>query len=642
MSNTIWSFARLRQERLAAAAFAVACTQKQQETSDVAPTCTPDDVDDAVSDDDSVRPRDLVKSSGNERLQQKFLNRLAEIFARQKTPHNCASARTGAATDADHVAATMLSFKADKPVVYLAKNAGLDGEDKKLLAALQLWLRTLVLCGQRRRPEDDKMWQRLVEFNRPRLEFYVWEVAKVKDHGKCESVVELQHLCEAYNRCSTSSREDLLNIIAKAYDLRYRTPADFAPRVLKFIGLLSRLRAAWETLQEYAMHHSACKDIELCQINAAEPIEIPQKQIRMELDLLCKGLSNRTEITKELKRYKRLRLHTHAEMQLLLFSSCAENQSKGLEFLPYIGSSKKTCWLCEQMLRGHGYFKSRGTHGKVSAHWTVQTGHQLEIHSLLALTEGLYHIQEILVDRACAPLRTHRSAVAESTAAVTTSRSAASIAKIRHRQRSGKQSFLPKNEATSHEEGTPKIFGKFLYDITAIRLPADTIGPDTVPFRVFERGPEVLGMGLGSTVLDFRPFWGDFLHIEQDHQMLDLTDQAEKANDGTFLVFYNLHEDLLPNKHIASILGTDFEGSFADSRLFWRGDVFVVRYQDSSTTGITYTSIPPNAGLNDAIEAYLRNVWESDGLQELLDSRKEADESIEKSRRDLETVRARL
>ena len=390
------------------------------------------------------------------------------------------------------------------------------------------------------------------------------------------------------------------------------------------------------------MHYAACKDIELCDINATEPIEISQKQIRKGLEVLCKSLSDHIGITKELKRCKRLRLHTHAEMQLLLFYSRAENQSKGLEFLPYIGSSKKTCWLCEQMLRGHGYFRSRGTHGKVSAHWTVQTDSHIATQSLLTLIEGLYHIQEILVEKACAPLRTHQRAAAESTAAVTTSGSAATIAKIRHRKRSRKQSLLPQNEATKQKEGAPEIFGRFLSDVTAIRLPADAIGSDTVSLRVFEKGPKVEGMGLGSTVLDFRPFWGEFLHIDQDHQIFDLTDQDNKANEGTFLVFYNLHEDLLPNKHIANILETAIEGSSADRKLFWRGDVFVVRFEESSSTGGTYMSLRPNAGMNKAIEAYLRNEWERDGLQEHLDSGKATEEAIEKMRRDRELLRARL
>ena len=470
MSNTIWSFARLDQQLFAAAAFAVACTQKQQESLINGQAWPHDDIDEAVSDDDSVRPRDLVQSLGKEKLQRKFLNRLAEIFARQKTPQNCKSVGSGAATDADHVTATMLSVQASKPVVYVAKNAGLDAEDKQMLSALQLWIRTLAICGQRRRPEDDNMWHRLVAFNKPRLQFYVQEFAKVNDNCKCEAVVVLQRLCEAYNSCSTSSPEDLAEIVAKAYDLRYRTPVYLTSRHIKFIGLLSRLRAAWETLQEYAMHHAACKDIELCDIYAAKPIEIPRKQIRKGLEVLCKSLVSHSGVTREFKRCKRLRLHTHAEMQLLLFFSCKENQSKGLEFLPYVGSSKKTCWLCEQMLRGHGYFRSRGTHGKVSAHWTVQTDSHIAASSLLTLVEGLYHIQEILVKKACAPCCAHRRALAESTAAVTTSSSVATIAKNTHRRRSRKQSLLSSNKASKHEEEALEIFGKFLNDITAMRL----------------------------------------------------------------------------------------------------------------------------------------------------------------------------
>ena len=66
--------------------------------------------------------------------------------------------------------------------------------------------------------------------------------------------------------------------------LRYRIPAYLKPKHIRLIGLLSRLRAAWETLQEYAMHYAACKAIEFRVVKAPHPIAISQKQVRKELE----------------------------------------------------------------------------------------------------------------------------------------------------------------------------------------------------------------------------------------------------------------------------------------------------------------------------------------------------------------------
>ena len=642
MANDIWSFASLNRPRFAAAALAVACTQKQQDIEAPNAARDDDDSDDDVSDSDSIRPRDLVRSSGKEVLQQKFLNRLAEIFAKQKTPHDRRSARNTAIADADHAAATVLVFEADDLVVYVAKNAGLDDEDKKMLSDLQRWMRALALSGHRRPAEDDILWCRLMEFNRLRIKFYVRELAKVKDRGKCDAVVALRHSCETYVSCASKSPEDLMIIISKAYNLRYSMQSNTPRKVVKFIGMLGRLRAAWETLQEYAMHNVACKRIQLRDVPTSEPVKIPNKQIKQELEKLRRGLSSEVEIRKELEHFKTLKLYTHAEIQLLLLSGEAKTRSKELEFVPYIGSSKKTCWLCEQMLRGHGYFRSRGTHGKVSAHWTVQPNSNLEAQSLFTIKGSLCHIQEILSVRALTPLPKQRPAVAESTAAITSSKSAATVAKMKRRRQGHKQSAQTRNEATENDERPLEIFGKRLNDIRAIRLPSDAITPDAVLLRVHEKECKAHKMGPGSTVLDFRPFWGEFLHIEQDHQMWRLENQKNSANEGEYLVFYSLHEGLRRNNCIAGVLGIIDVGSIADHRLFWRGDVFIVRFQDVSSTGGTYLSLLVDAEMSGPIEVYLRDAWERKSLEELRDSARGVEEFGEKTQRDLDLVRARL
>lgn len=123
-------------------------------------------------------------------------------------------------------------------------------------------------------------------------------------------------------------------------------------------------------------------------------------------------------------------LYTHAEIQLLLLFGGLKHATDSTEFVRYMGSSKKTCWLCEQTLRCQSGFSSRGSHAEVSANWTVETEDPLERRFLFKLAEGLYTIQSGLGKQIKKPLNSSRPAVPQSTAAVTSNASATSKAKL--------------------------------------------------------------------------------------------------------------------------------------------------------------------------------------------------------------------
>ena len=353
-AGPIWNFPRLNQQRFAAAALALAYTQKHQDP-EKSLSVSHEDFDDELLDDDLISPRDLVRSSSKEKLLQKFLNRLAEVFARQKTiPNGRPARRDNARPDADHVTATRLGFRDGTPIVHVAKNAGLDEEDRKLLSTLQVWLRAIAESGQRRLIEKDVVWNKLVDFNRLRLEFYVSELASLSISDGNEEIHTLLERCRTYECGLKSSMEDLKYIVGLTFDLRYRRLSNLKPNYIRWIALLSRMRAAWETLVEFALHHVHCRHIELREVECGEPLELTKKDIKAELERLRPGLSREHAIHKVLKSKQNLRLHTHAEMQLLLLNAAADHMDLDLDVVPYIGSSKKTCWLCEQILQAHG------------------------------------------------------------------------------------------------------------------------------------------------------------------------------------------------------------------------------------------------------------------------------------------------
>ncbi|GAW21440.1 hypothetical protein ANO14919_109590 [Xylariales sp. No.14919] len=63
------------------------------------------------------------------------------------------------------------------------------------------------------------------------------------------------------------------------------------------------------------------------------------------------------------------RKHIHAEMMLMTYLLSSNNPSS--EVFPYLGVSKKTCFLCGNMLQEMGIFGTRGNHGKCYSHWTL-------------------------------------------------------------------------------------------------------------------------------------------------------------------------------------------------------------------------------------------------------------------------------
>ena len=58
----------------------------------------------------------------------------------------------------------------------------------------------------------------------------------------------------------------------------------------------------------------------------------------------------------------------------------------------------------------------------------------------------------------------------------------------------------------------------------ARRLPTDSKVPHVAILDICENLAAPECMGATSTVPDFRPFWGEILHTEQDHQIYNVAD----------------------------------------------------------------------------------------------------------------------
>ncbi|KAK3675599.1 hypothetical protein LTR78_004683 [Recurvomyces mirabilis] len=258
------------------------------------------------------------------------------------------------------------------------------------------------------------------------------------------------------------------------------------------------------------------------------------------------------------------------------------------------------------------------------------------------LIEGLCAIQAWLEDQLRRPPGRRGVAVPQSTPAVTSSESVVTIAKMGHRRQDHQKELLTDSVNAAHREEIQQALGRRLNQISAICLPADDETSRIVSLDVRENlaGPECLGAT--SNVPDFRPFWGEILHLEQGHQLCSVENQENKANEGNYMVFFNTSEDLSPNKCIATMLHIAQAMETTENRQFWKGDVFVVRYNDTAPGGGAFLSLTPGADMREVIGRYLQHSWDDQSLERLRKSKQDMLESSESHNRNREMIRARL
>jgi len=413
------------------------------------------------------------------------------------------------------------------------------------------------------------------------------------------------------------------------------------PKRVRSVALLGRLGAAWEILQEFAMHHCGCSEIELRPVDVAQTptVGLTKTAVEAELKSLQCGLGESNVVQAKMNKLKRgLELVTHAEMQLLAYHGSMKDVRNATHVFPYIGSSRRTCWLCEQMIRGHGYFTSRGSHGEVSAHWTINPTFALGPSCNLKLTEALYNVQFDMVSRLERTRRVSRPAIPQSTAAVTKSESAATMRKAAVRST---RKHMDARGSTGRDL-PPRALGKHLRSITAIRLPVIGTAAVFTTLEVFDEGPDGGRMTpIPGKVLDLSTYWG-MLHTEPMWQLLDVQKQQNAADNGSYMIFYTTHDALPLNKYALRALGITEEDTRLRRRLFWCGDIFVVRSKFVDDKSVDYLSLPDGSDMGTTVDRYLDSVWKDRTLERLLESQQWMVKMDEEFRRNKELLRARL
>ena len=130
---------------------------------------------------------------------------------------------------------------------------------------------------------------------------------------------------------------------------------------------------------------------------------------------------------------------------------------------------------------------------------------------------------------------------------------------------------------------------------------------------------------------DLREFWQHGFDERRTHRV-DLVNQAIKVLDGTYLIYYTLFDELPRNRGVSTLISEEIASSMARGemfvqRLFWRGDIFLVRFCDdwknSSNAGdledVSDNLIP----LLELLKKILGHIWQEQNLERAVDEDRE-------------------
>ena len=140
--NNIWQLADIEEIKFAAAASMLAIRSQQQAVIALSQSWNEDSNDSADKDNEeeeaTTKPTARLNRVSHRALKDKFLDRLGEVLAREKS-----NVQKSDRKDAKHVAATAwINRYAEDPItILIAKNEGLDNRDNRMAGRIQSWSR---------------------------------------------------------------------------------------------------------------------------------------------------------------------------------------------------------------------------------------------------------------------------------------------------------------------------------------------------------------------------------------------------------------------------------------------------------------------------------------------------------------------
>ena len=358
-------------------------------------------------------------------------------------------------------------------------------------------------------------------------------------------------------------------------------------------------------------------------------------------------LSNRQQ-----KTYKKLYGETcfvHAEVQLLLHvRGLPPNTLAKSRVFNYMGCSKKTCYLCCQLLDRDKHFRTRGSHDKVYHRWTVPNDNRLQLESMFHFKVALRDIERDMISRferfpkGCKMAEKPESSVGLS------EHSTRSLGRHRLRRSGLHDGALSHPPLKIPTEDAPMVrLGKKTGSFRAARIPAEKgCPPDMVQLDTFETKNDYKGDDSDlQHVPDFSAYWGNAYNFDRAIQRISVTNQNLPSLDGEYAMWWNTNDALPPNASLMKILGLENVPFY---RRLWYGDVFIERmglrdgkeYDDDAYH--LYDDISLEVFGSAWLEKVITGFWGQETLEEHLKGQATAQDFYESYARDKDLVLQRM
>lgn len=226
---------------------------------------------------------------------------------------------------------------------------------------------------------------------------------------------KLVHLCRDHNERTSSDSElgliaEMSYSVARSYT---KSPARLdcskgeldGSKILRLMRLVGRIRTCYYTFLEVAFRFPSFQEVDLvCTAPSTLESRVP-KSLRIPFPEDLKkfhGASDESvkKSAKIIARYNALcakRLHVHAEIGLLFH--LLEKGSNLSRVFPYIGISKRSCFLCHHMLLGVDVFENRGCHGVLETQWTLPRSFELSSNYGERVFVSFLKLQKLVTER---------------------------------------------------------------------------------------------------------------------------------------------------------------------------------------------------------------------------------------------------
>lgn len=178
-----------------------------------------------------------------------------------------------------------------------------------------------------------------------------------------------------------------------------------ARRVVRELGFLCRPKYAHTTFWEAAREIESFQSMKITLIPGVKSKQVPPSTS------LCPHLFDKVDqkiLDSELRKKKWI----HAEMGMATHIISKDGLARTF---PYLGISKKTCFMCGHILQSLALFRARNNHGKVYSQWTLPSLLTVPSPHRDKLDSAVQNLRDVLQQECAVDEDKHIDAIKEST-----------------------------------------------------------------------------------------------------------------------------------------------------------------------------------------------------------------------------------